>query len=84
MRPAAANELPHLLRRLLERAGKGAILGLGPIRSALETLGNPQRGLRCIHIAGTNGKGSTCAMVEAMARAAGLHRHVYIPSSVSF
>ncbi len=77
MRPAAANELPHLLRRLLERAGKGAILGLGPIRSALETLGNPQRGLRCIHIAGTNGKGSTCAMVEAMARAAGLRTGMY-------
>ncbi len=34
--------------------------------------GNPQAGLRFIHVAGTNGKGSTCAMLESIYRAAGL------------
>ena len=34
--------------------------------------GNPQEKLRFIHVAGTNGKGSTCAMLESIYRAAGL------------
>ncbi|MBI1934855.1 bifunctional folylpolyglutamate synthase/dihydrofolate synthase [Candidatus Woesearchaeota archaeon] len=38
-------------------------LGLDPIRSLLGKIGNPQNELRCIHIAGTNGKGSVCAML---------------------
>ncbi len=39
--------------------------GLDRIRAVLEALGNPQRTFRIIHVAGTNGKGSTCAMIEA-------------------
>ena len=50
---------------------KTAKLGLERIRTALEALGNPQDKLRFIHIAGTNGKGSTCAMIEGGLRAAG-------------
>lgn len=34
-------------------------------------LGNPQNNLRCIHVAGTNGKGSVCALVDSALRAAG-------------
>lgn len=37
----------------------------------LEHLGNPERKLRCFHVAGTNGKGSTCATIEALLRAGG-------------
>ena len=50
---------------------KTAKLGLDRIRVVLDALGRPQDRLRFIHIAGTNGKGSTCAMIEAGLRAAG-------------
>ena len=40
-------------------------------------LGNPEKQLRCIHVAGTNGKGSTCAMIEAIYRAHGLKTGLY-------
>ena len=46
-------------------------LGLAPIRRLLERVGEPQRGLRVIHIAGSKGKGSTALFVEAICRAAG-------------
>ena len=42
------------------------------MEAILEALGNPERGLKSIHIAGTNGKGSTAAMVTAFAKAHGL------------
>jgi dihydrofolate synthase / folylpolyglutamate synthase len=50
---------------------KTAKLGLERIRTTLAALGNPQNRLRFIHVAGTNGKGSTCAMIESGLRAAG-------------
>ena len=56
---------------------KSAKFGLENITEALRTLGNPQDSLRAIHVAGTNGKGSTCAMIEAAARAAGLRTGLY-------
>src|SRR5579872_2557843 len=49
---------------------KTAKLGLDRIRKVLAALGDPQRAFRVIHIAGTNGKGSTCAMIDAALRAA--------------
>jgi dihydrofolate synthase/folylpolyglutamate synthase len=51
--------------------------GLGPMRALLARLGNPERDLDVVHIAGTNGKGSTAAFVEAIARAAGLSTGLY-------
>lgn len=45
--------------------------GLSRIRALMERLGNPQDRLRFIHIAGTNGKGSTAAMLSAVLQAAG-------------
>lgn len=45
--------------------------GLDAIRKALDRLGNPQDDLRIIHVAGTNGKGSTCAMVAGILQRAG-------------
>jgi dihydrofolate synthase/folylpolyglutamate synthase len=50
---------------------KTAKLGLERIAAVLAELGDPQRRLRFVHVAGTNGKGSVCAMVEAGLRAAG-------------
>ena len=46
--------------------------GLYRMEAILEALGNPERGLKSIHIAGTNGKGSTAAMVTAFSKAHGL------------
>ena len=52
-------------------------LGLGTIRSLLERLGNPHRALPpTFHVAGTNGKGSTCAFLRAMLEADGKRVHV--------
>lgn len=44
---------------------------LAPIRALMAALGDPQNALRCVHIAGTNGKGSASAMLERVLRAAG-------------
>ena len=53
-------------------------LSLDRLRGLLGRLGYPERRLPpVIHVAGTNGKGSTCAFVRAMAEAAGLRVHVY-------
>jgi dihydrofolate synthase/folylpolyglutamate synthase len=50
---------------------KTAKFGLERIETALEAMGDPQRDMRFVHVAGTNGKGSTCAMIESGLRAAG-------------
>ena len=50
---------------------KTAKLGLERIRTLLDALGRPQDRCRAVHVAGTNGKGSTCAMIESALRAAG-------------
>ena len=49
----------------------GAKFGLERMQALLAALDNPERGQRFVHIAGTNGKGSTAAMIAAMLRAAG-------------
>ena len=49
----------------------GIKLGLENIRSLLKALGDPHEHLSFVHVAGTNGKGSVCAMLDAMLRAAG-------------
>ncbi len=61
-------------------------LGLERIERVLKALGNPQDRLPpVVHIAGTNGKGSTVSFVRAMAEAGGLKCHVYIsPHLVHF
>ncbi|HET7753027.1 MAG TPA: folylpolyglutamate synthase/dihydrofolate synthase family protein [Anaeromyxobacteraceae bacterium] len=46
-------------------------LGLERMQRALDSLGHPERGLRVLHVAGTNGKGSTCAMAATALASAG-------------
>ena len=61
---------------------KTAKLGLERIRTVLAALGNPQDRLRFVHVAGTNGKGSTCAMIEiGPARRGPPHRAVHFAAS---
>ncbi len=58
--------------------GHGFAIDLSRITVCLERLGHPERALApVIHVAGTNGKGSTCAFLRAIAEAAGLRTHVY-------
>ena len=54
-------------------------LGLERTQELLKRVGNPQRELKFVHVAGTNGKGSTCAMLESVLRAAG-YRTGFYPS----
>jgi dihydrofolate synthase/folylpolyglutamate synthase len=68
----SASPLVAKLHALQARAPRGMMLGLDRVEHALAALGSPHLGLRAIHIAGSNGKGSTSAMIEAIARAAGL------------
>ncbi len=56
----------------------GAKPGLERMRALLTLLGNPQEQLSCVHIAGTNGKGSTVAMIASVLRAAGYKTGMYI------
>jgi dihydrofolate synthase/folylpolyglutamate synthase len=56
---------------------KTAKLGLERIRAVLQALGRPQDRLRFVHVAGTNGKGSTCAMIESALRASGLRTGLF-------
>jgi dihydrofolate synthase / folylpolyglutamate synthase len=51
--------------------------GLENISTLAQDLGQPQRTAPCAHIAGTNGKGSTAAMLESILRAAGFHTGLY-------
>jgi dihydrofolate synthase / folylpolyglutamate synthase len=50
----------------------GVKLGLDNIRQVLAALGEPQKELKFIHVAGTNGKGSVCAMIDSVCRSAGI------------
>ena len=58
---------------LLTSQGKFYInLGLDRISAILDLLGNPQDNLKCIHVAGTNGKGSVCAIIASILNCAGM------------
>ncbi|MFN0061157.1 MAG: bifunctional folylpolyglutamate synthase/dihydrofolate synthase [Myxococcaceae bacterium] len=52
-------------------------LGLSRMEAAVEQLGHPERRFRVLHVAGTNGKGSTCAFAMAILRAHGLRVGLY-------
>ncbi len=60
-----------------------AKLGLERIAPLLKALGNPERASRCVHVAGTNGKGSTSAMIESGLRSAGLRTGLYTSPHLS-
>ncbi|MFL6448237.1 MAG: bifunctional folylpolyglutamate synthase/dihydrofolate synthase [Bryobacteraceae bacterium] len=55
----------------------GAKWDLQRMRALLEALGNPEAGGRFVHVAGTNGKGSTCAMLASILGASGLRTGLY-------
>ena len=56
---------------------KGSIPGLGRTQELLRRMGNPEKQLKFVHIAGTNGKGSTAAMTASILRKAGYRTGLY-------
>ncbi|MGA3120203.1 MAG: Mur ligase family protein [Polyangiaceae bacterium] len=69
--------LQSALSDLYARVSLGMQLGLERMRAACERHGHPEQALRTVHVAGTNGKGSVCAMLESIARAHGLRTGLY-------
>lgn len=71
--------------KLFKRTTAGIKPGLEVITALLEALGNPHHKLAVIHVAGTNGKGSVCAMLESVLRASGFRTGLYTsPHLVDF
>jgi len=56
---------------------RGSKLGLERVAELARRIGDPQDKLHFVHVAGTNGKGSTCAMLASILRAAGYHTGLY-------
>ena len=76
---------PEAIQFLYDLRLFGAKFGLENTVKLAVLTGNPQERLRFIHVAGTNGKGSTCAMLESVYRAAGLRVGLFTsPHLVSF
>ena len=59
------------IKYLEEEVGFASVPGLSRIQALLKRLGNPEKKLRCIHVAGTNGKGSAVAMLSSVLRESG-------------
>lgn len=70
-------------RDFISETGRyGSVYGLSSIRALMARLGNVQEHLRILHVAGTNGKGSVCAMLAAVLQAAGYRTGVYASPAV--
>lgn len=73
-----ADAIDTIMDRLMGLHPRLIDLSLDRLRDLLLKLGSPERHLPpIVHVAGTNGKGSTCAFVRAIAEAAGMRVHVY-------
>ena len=72
-----ASRLAAALGALYARVPLGMRLGLPPMREACARAGHPERSFECVHIAGTNGKGSVSALVESAVRASGKRTGLY-------
>ncbi len=69
--------LHSAVQSLFARTAHGIKPGLEVTAALLEKLGNPHRSLKCVHVAGTNGKGSVCAMIESVLRVSGFKTGLY-------
>ncbi|MGH8046898.1 MAG: bifunctional folylpolyglutamate synthase/dihydrofolate synthase [Chthoniobacterales bacterium] len=76
---------PEALAWLYSTQQFGIKLGLENTSRLLDAAGNPERECRFLHVAGTNGKGSVCAMLDSILRAAGHRTGLYTsPHLVDF
>ena len=71
------NDLRQSLERLYALRTFGIKPGLDTTLALLKRLGNPETSFVAIHVAGTNGKGSVCALLESVLRKAGLRVGLY-------
>lgn len=83
--PASANTLPasrmsydEAMAYIHQVTWRGSKFGLERTSELLERIGNPQKKLKFVHVAGTNGKGSTCAMIAKTLTLAGYNTGLYI------
>ncbi len=67
---------------LEEASGYGIVPGLDSIRELCRRLENPQKDLKFVHVAGTNGKGSVCAYIASVLKAAGCRVGKYASPAV--
>ncbi len=74
---ASLDAYTTFVRNLGDREYFGMKLGLDKVRLALDRLGNPQQKFSSIHVAGTNGKGSVCAMLASILKESGLRVGLY-------
>jgi dihydrofolate synthase / folylpolyglutamate synthase len=72
-----SEKLSKSVNALFARTSLGIKPGLDVTTALLEKLGNPQGEFKVIHVAGTNGKGSVCAMIESVLRASGKKTGLY-------
>ena len=79
------SNLNDFLASLYQRHARGIKLGLETTQSILDAIGNPERELACIHVAGTNGKGSVCAMLDSVLCAAEIRSGLFTsPHLIAF
>jgi dihydrofolate synthase / folylpolyglutamate synthase len=82
---SSVDESLEIAQRLFSRTTHGIKLGLERMQSAAARFGDPQNAYPSIHVAGTNGKGSTCAYIEAVLRSQGYTTGLFTsPHIVSF
>ncbi len=67
---------------LKEKEALGSVYGLSVMRELLKRLGNPERKLRAVHVAGTNGKGSVIAFTASILKQAGYRVGCYTSPAV--
>ncbi len=72
-----ADESPNLARLLARRPADRIVWGLGRMRDLMASVGQPHESFRSIHVAGTNGKGSVAAKLEALLRASGVRTGLF-------
>jgi dihydrofolate synthase / folylpolyglutamate synthase len=71
------SDLAQTLQRLYALIPRGQELGLARMQAACARFGNPEAAFHAVHVAGTNGKGTVCAFVASMAKAAGRRVGMY-------
>ena len=75
----------NAVERLFRRTADGIHPSLEVMDALVQTLDHPERSFALVHVAGTNGKGSVCAMIESVLRASGLKTGLYTsPHLLSF
>ena len=77
-------EYKEFLELIYQRYSGNVKLGLERVEKIFSELGNPDKKLKGIHVAGTNGKGSTSSILEALSIGQGKHWHEYLSALIDY